>query len=222
MTGIVANDIHSPRARLLLLLKREGAQGIDALAAKLGLSKTATRAHLLRLEREALVMRRTLTTDAPGRPSLEFLLSNAGHGQFPDADAALLTELLNFLKQSDNQPLIDIFFEQLWQRREAELIEITEEPISKLSLADRQAALLQLLERHGFMPEFKEEQGGDTLLLRECHCPFPAAVRATRIPCKLESAFLAKALGRPLLSATWATPPDETVCHFQFGAAKKF
>lgn len=218
----VDDETTGTRARILERLKLQGALRVDDIAASLSLSKSTVRAHLLRLEESQLIQRHFIPTVGPGRPALAFELSAQGHAQFPNDDGSVLTELLNFLKEQSEESLIKQYFSSLWTQRERELEAIAGNRLENLTLDKRKEATLELLHRHGFMPELIPDAtstDGSQFVVRECHCPFPAAVRATRIPCRLERAFLAKALGVPVRSMELAEEPGEGHCDFFFAAA---
>lgn len=225
LQATIDDETSGTRARILELLKLQGAQRIDDIAASLSLSKSTVRAHLLRLEDAKLIQRHFIPKDGPGRPALAFELSADGHAQFPNDEGSVLTDLLNFLKQQSEESLIKQYFTSLWTQRSHELEHIAGAALDTLSLKERQDATLELLSRHGFMPELlpaaHDASNDDTFTVRECHCPFPAAVRATRIPCRLERAFLSKALGVPVRAVQLAEKPGEGHCDFQFGAPLK-
>lgn len=208
------------RSRILEYLKLHGARRIDDITTALSLSKSTVRAHLLRLEEAALIERQFLPSDGPGRPALAFDLSADGHSHFPNDEASVLTGLLNFLKEESQESLIQQYFTSLWTQRSKELERVAGGPLDSMSLPERQDAVLKLLGRHGFMPELiTDEDNPDTthFVMRECNCPFPAAIRATRIPCLLERAFLSKALGQPVQSVILAEEPGQGHCDFVFG-----
>lgn len=208
------------RSKILEYLKLHGSRRIDDITAALSLSKSTVRAHLLRLEKSGLIVRKFLPNDGPGRPALAFELSPDGHSHFPNDEGSVLTGLLNFLKEESEESLIQQYFSSLWTQRSKELERIAGVPLDDLSLQERQTAAVNLLNRHGFMPELiTDEDNPDSthFVMRECNCPFPAAIRATRIPCMLERAFLSKALGQPVQSVILAEEPGQGHCDFVFG-----
>lgn len=224
LQATIDDETSGTRARILQLLKLQGAQRIDDIAASLSLSKSTVRAHLLRLEDAKLIQRHFIPNDGPGRPALAFELSADGHAQFPNDEGSVLTDLLNFLKQQSEESLIKQYFSSLWTQRAHELERIAGAALDTLTLKERQNATLELLGRHGFMPELlpsENNEDEETFTVRECHCPFPAAVRATRIPCRLERAFLSQALGVPVRSVQLAENPGEGHCDFFFGTPAK-
>lgn len=200
-----------PRREIIHLLKERGTLCVDAASEALGQSRTATRAHLLHLEERGMIERVKLETNKRGRPPLAFKLTSEGESLFPRDDSEVLTDLLLFIKQQGQSELLEAFFEKLWAERfdefERELAARGGEPDD---LIRRVAALEAVLIRSHFMPRLEVLDGGeverfdhelsatppDALRLRECNCPFPAVVRATKIPCRMEVEFLSKVFGR--------------------------
>ncbi len=207
-----------PRQTVLDLLRRRGAASIDSLAAQLRLSKTATRAHVLKLEKDGFVRRIEAEPDGPGRPQVRFTLTERGGAAFPTADADVLERLLAFLESEGQARLTKKFFEELWSERRSLLLEILNtDAFAKVSLKKRLRHLERLLEQSHFMPRIECSTRGEgrLVVVRECNCPLPAAVRATKIPCQLEAEFLADVVGGSALEARIATGRADT-CTFQF------
>jgi predicted ArsR family transcriptional regulator len=206
-----------PRAELLRLLRYRGAMSLDALSDELGLSKTATRTHALRLEGTGLIRRARPPTEGPGRPPLHYELTPAGADTFPHHEPELLERLLAFLLARGQRDTVEAFFGEVWQARRARLERAWEAlPADGDPLARRLKALERVLAEDGFMPRVHAEpEGGSRLVVvRECNCPLPAALRATRIPCELETRFLADATGGEVERVSLATDRTET-CEFR-------
>jgi predicted ArsR family transcriptional regulator len=207
-----------PRQIVLDLLRRRGPMSIDALGPLLELSKTATRAHVLRLEKDGLVRRVEAEPDGPGRPRVRFTLTERGGAAFPTADADVLERLLSFLESAGQARLIEKFFEELWSERRSLLLETLDtDAFADAPLSKRLRHLERLLERSQFMPriERRARADGKLVVVQECNCPLPAAVRATKIPCRLEAEFLANVVGGKALDARVAADRSDT-CTFEF------
>ncbi len=210
------------RTRILSTLKRRGRATVDDLVQALDLSKTAVRAQLLRLEEQGLISRAVPPTPAkPGRPPLTFKVTGKGDSVFPSDDGALLTRLLRFLSDTGETRIMEDFFAELWREREAEYERrLGKNKGRRDSLASRLAAAKQVLAAGNFMPRIERatsanRDGAPGVCIRECHCPLPAAVRATRIPCKLEAKFLERVVGTAPERVRYTTPRDP-VCSFEF------
>lgn len=200
------------KATILGELRRRGALTTDRLVEATGLSKTATRAHLRALESQGFIARAKAPPDGPGRPPVVYRLTSRGGGLFPVRDAELLAELLAFLRREGAQALVERFFEELWDERRRRWKLDPSAP-----LPEKVGKLEALLQASDFMPEIElaeDAHGGARVQVRECNCPLPAAVRATRVPCRLEGAFLAEMLGGRLRSAELAADRSGT-CLFE-------
>jgi predicted ArsR family transcriptional regulator len=210
-------DIPSePRAELLRLLRYEGPLSLDELAERMGLSKTAARSHALRLEDAGLIRRTHPPAERPGRPPVHFELTPAGADTFPQHEPDLLRRLLEFLLGRGERDTVEAFFAEVWQGRRARFERALDEMPDR-SLDSRLRALERVLAEDGFMPRLGAEmssEGQRLVVVRECNCPLPSALSATRIPCELETRFLADAVAGHTLSASVASSRSDT-CEFR-------
>ncbi len=205
-----------PRAELLRLLRYRGSLSLDALSELLGLSKTATRTHALRLEADGLIRRAHPPTTGPGRPPLHYELTGAGADTFPQHEPELLRRLLAFLLERGDRKTVEAFFGEVWDARRERLERALEAlpPVGD-PLKRRLRALERVLAEDGFMPRLESEpEDRHLVVVRECNCPLPAALRATRIPCELETRFLADAVGGEVERVSLAIDRTET-CEFR-------
>ena len=170
---------------LLQLIKQAGDVSVSEAMSATGLARTTLREHLLQLERDGLVRSYAQKGAGRGRPSHRYELTDEGDELFPRRDGVLLRELLGFLAERGEADLVEEFFEAFWADRTREvkrrLAEAADDPAARLEV------LAEVLRDQGFVPEI--EHGEDELLVRECNCPFPEAVKQTRLPCRLEAAF---------------------------------
>lgn len=185
------NALPSDAKRMLLeLIKRRGSVSLDEATGATGLARTTLREHLLKLEADGLIAR-TPQRRGRGRPSLRFRLTERGEALFPTRDGLLLHELLAFLKQTDREDLIEAFFTSFWETRLREA-ENRLRDLPSVDPAERLALLAGILREQGFMPEVETATG--QTIIRECNCPFPEAVKQTRLPCRLEARFFERLL----------------------------
>lgn len=186
------------RWAILEALRRFGSHSVDELVEAVALSKTATRAHLVRMERDGWVTRVDRRFDGPGRPPAVFALTEQGARLFPTAESELFGQLIGFLEQNGGALLVEQFFEDLWARRESELWEQLPRDAAEAPLDARLTFLEQTLRDQNFYPVVERRMdgdGNDIVRIRECNCPLPAAARASQRPCHLEVAFLSRVLG---------------------------
>lgn len=207
------------RRVVLDVLRRQRESTIDALVEKSGLSKTAVRAHLVRLERDGAVERTSLEHEGPGRPPVAFSLTEQGAALFPSSDAAMLSGLLEYLKGQGAGELVEGYFAEVWADRAMDVLEELQAPDFRSSpLAERLRALEAVLTRSDFMPRIEREvdgSGTERVRVCECNCPLPAAARASRAPCRLEVQFLSEVIGARPSSVHICTRRREP-CVFEF------
>jgi predicted ArsR family transcriptional regulator len=196
---------------LLLLIKHRGSISIDDAQESTGLTRTTLREHLGMLERDGLLLRSTIRRGR-GRPSLSYALTADAEHLFPSRDQHLLGSLLEFLEDAGRNDLIEQFFRQYWAERLADMNRRT----AHLKSDDRKGrigVLEELLTEQGFMPSLSTTEPG--LVVRECNCPFPEAVRRTRLPCRLEAEFLSDVLNRPVGRVSYI-PDGAAACTYEF------
>ncbi len=123
----------------------------------------------------------------------------------------MLSDLLDFLSREGYHRAIDDFFREFWQRRRRQLeTRLTEADANGLD--ERLEVLRKFLDENGFMPEIDVDDG--TVEIRECNCPFAAAVDSTYLPCRLEADFLEKIVGKDLDRVSYI-PDDSTSCTYR-------
>ena len=204
---------------ILETLKRRGMMTIDEIVDCFDLSKTAVRAHLVALEDDGMLAGEKAPSEGRGRPPMAYRVTDKGAATFATDDTILLTRLLDFLGRRGAGELIEAFFDELWSERLEEVrATLNTKTLDSAPRQQRLEVLEQLLATHDFMPEIQTQtcsDGDTTITVRECNCPFPAAVRATRLPCQLETEFLAEVLGATVTRASFASKRSET-CQFDF------
>lgn len=171
------------------------------------------------MERDGIVERVAVEAEGPGRPPAAFRLTESGAMMFPTADDALLSRLLRFLDAEGAGELIAAFFEEVWSERLRELLEaLGTDDVNSVGIDERLSALESVLADRSFMPAIERtgrSDGSEVVTVRECNCPFPAAARASRVPCRLEIDFVSKALGTCPRSLSIADDRAGT-CAFEF------
>ncbi len=198
---------------LLLLIKRKGSISLDDAVTETGLARATLREHFAHLERDGLV-RRYSQKQGRGRPSLRYELTENGQALYPSRDGVLLRELLSFLTAEGRSDLVERFFESFWKMR----LEDARHRLRGIDAQDRHRrleVLAEMLREQGFMPELHADEDG--LSIRECNCPFPEAVKKTRLPCRLEGEFFESLFDREATRVTYI-PDGEPACTYEFRA----
>ncbi len=196
---------------LLLLIKQLGAVSLDDAEGATGLTRPTLRQHLGGLERDRLVERST-RKQRRGRPSLRYTLTPEAQALFPSRDDVLLGRLLDYLMQEGHDALVQRFFEHFWDERLRD-VRLRVERAQPGDEDSQLAVLADVLREQGFMPEVKHEAG--TILIRECNCPFPEAVKRTRLPCQLEARFFEQLFDDRIRRVTYI-PDGFPACSYVF------
>lgn len=178
----------SPQKRQLLdLIKRRGTLSLDEATEATGLTRTTLREHFSQLERDGYISREYVR-HGPGRPSLQYQLSEGGEFLFPSREPEMLRDLIRYLKYRGLESLVEAFFRQYWERRldKAEQL-FADHPGADTS--SRLELLSGMLEEEGFMPEVSRNPDSGEPCIRECNCPFREVIKETDLPCRLEMEF---------------------------------
>ncbi|MDT0631566.1 transcriptional regulator [Rubrivirga sp. S365] len=198
------------KGELLLLMKRRGEVSLDDAQAATGLTRPTLRQHLGGLERDGLVVRST-QRQPRGRPSLRYALDPSAETLFPSRDGLLLGRLLDYLLDRGEDDMVRDFFERYWDERLRD-VQARLRQVPAGDDAGRLAALGDVLREQGFMPEIRRN---GSVTIRECNCPFPEAVKRTRLPCRLEAAFYERLFDDPIERVTYI-PDGFAACTYEF------
>ena len=203
------------KKELLELIKRNGTVSIDDAVVKTDLAKTTLREHFLHMERDGTIQR-SYVRSGPGRPSLQYKLTNDGHDLFPSNESKMLGELLRFLKTSEEEALMENFFEQFWEKRLKKAKRLMNEA-GQSGEGSPVEALMEMLREEGFMPEYSQHKEEGMVCVKECNCPFREVVKVTKLPCQLEAEFYKKLFERDIERTTYIAEGDHA-CTYEIPA----
>ena len=176
------------RRRLLEALKRRGTATLREAGADVGVSRETAREHLSALGAEGLVVRAGTRRGRPGRPEIEYRLTERAERLFPRRDGELLAELATWLVNRGGEKALRRFFEE----RAGPRLVAARARLAGLRGRKRLEEVARILSDEGYMAEVADGA------LRLCHCPLRSVVAVTRIPCRTELALVESLLGRPL------------------------
>lgn len=176
--------------RLLRLLKSRGPHSAAELGDMLGTTGENARQQLSKLAGRGLVAQRA-RPGGVGRPAIEWRLTEAGHGRFPDTHAELASKLIVSVRDTLGEAALD----RLVEARGAEtLAHYRRELADAGTLAARVARVAEIRSREGYMAEWQEDADG-SLLLVENHCPICSAARTCPAFCHSELQVFRAVLG---------------------------
>lgn len=178
------------RDRIVVLLRRHGQLSASELAALVGVTRVAVRRHLGVLEQQGLVTR-VRRAPGRGRPSLGYVLTDAGLESFPRHYDEVASEALSFLKSRDGAGL-DAFLSWRNERLATEYAG----RVRGATVEERANSLAELLSDQGFMAEV--ERADDGLRLCQHNCTVEHLASALPDLCASETELFERLLGAPV------------------------
>jgi predicted ArsR family transcriptional regulator len=177
------------RGRIIALLRR-GASTVEELAAALGVTDNAVRAHLQRLESERVVVA-TGSRQGPGagKPATTYQVATDAEASLSSAYAPVLSALLQTLAERTPPEELDALMREAGRRLGPA------EPKGG-SLDSRVRAAAALLASLG--SELDVERTPEGFLLRGFACPLAAAVRGEPSACHAVEALVGAVVGVPV------------------------
>ena len=176
------------KRRIVDALKRRSLTGPE-LAARFEVSTEAIRQHLGDLADHGLVRSSTRATPGPGRPPVEWSLTELATELFPDRHADLTVSLLDAVRNAVGEEGLEAV---VAERTAAQLAHYRE----VLAASDDPAAALAAIRSdEGYMAELVDSTDGDGRLLIEHHCPICDAAASCQRLCLAELELFQSALG---------------------------
>lgn len=202
--------LETTRGQLVTLLRR-GPQPVDALAAALGLTPNAVRAHLLTLERDGLVRQGGIRrSPGAGKPATLFELHPDAETMMSRAYAPVLRALLEELASTLPADQLETVLDGLGRRLATGSV-----PANDSSARARVEAGAQVLRSLGGLVEVEERNGKP--VIRGYGCPLAVAVERRPEACRAVRSLLSEVVGTEVtLCCRYAERPS---CCFEVPAA---
>jgi predicted ArsR family transcriptional regulator len=200
--------LETTRGRVVALL-RQGDKTVDELAAALGLTDNAIRAHLVSLERDGLVQQGERRTGRVGKPATSYRISPDVELLLSRAYLPLLTGLLEALGDQLPAEQLRPLLREAGNRIAAGI----EQPRGDLGRRVRAAS--ELLNQLGGLSSVEESKSGGEFVIRSRGCPVAAAVRARPEVCEALVTLLADLTGTEVRSC--CQRGDQPSCCFEIG-----
>jgi predicted ArsR family transcriptional regulator len=207
------------RGQIVTILRRTR-QTVDDLAARLGLTDNAVRAHLSHLERDGLVQQRGMRR-GERRPALVYELTPEAEELFPKAYAPALGRFLDVL--AEHAPREET---ERWLRETGRRLAAVEHPASAAAQASpaegdpvvRLQAAAHALASLGGLAEV-HVRDDETLEVRGFSCPLGEVVAQHPEVCRLAEAFVAEVSGLDVTERCDRSEPGRPRCGFDYHAA---
>ena len=200
--------LETTRGRVVALL-RQGDMTVDQLAAALGLTDNAVRAHLMSLERDGLVQPGERRGGRVGKPATSYRISPDVDLLLSKAYLPLLTALLEALGDRLPADQVRALLQAAGNRMAAGL----EQP--RGDLGRRVQAASQLLNQLGGLSTVEKTEGGGGFVIRSRGCPVGAAVRERPEVCEAIVSLLTDLTGAEVRSC--CQRGDRPSCCFEVG-----
>lgn len=162
-------DNQSTQDQVLISIKLYGEITAATLADELDMSKEGARQHLLKLEKQGLILGKA-KNEGVGRPISYYKLSDKGLAKFPDAHAQLTVDLLNSVRSLLGDNALDLLISDREQQTYSRYEKALE---TDHTLESRLTKLTELRSDEGYMANW--EKDADAYYLIENHCPICAA-----------------------------------------------
>lgn len=189
---MMLTDEHSKSTRdkvLQTLLSRQRCT-INELAEAVEINPISVRHHIARLEADGLVTSAE-ERHGVGRPRRLYYLTEHGLERFPSRYMKLTIRLLEQLKGSMPEPMINRLFTQMAKEMAAEY----EQEASGLSIEQRLDLVTGLLSSEGFTVEW--ERQGEQYLIREISCPYYHVGQSHPEVCTVDQTLISAVLDVP-------------------------
>jgi DeoR family transcriptional regulator, suf operon transcriptional repressor len=186
------------RERVLKTLLAHQRCTIIELAESVGINPISIRHHIDRLEAEGLVNSED-ELHGVGRPRRIYFLTEAGVERFPTRYMKLTIRLLEQLKETMPEHLVDQLFKQMAD----DMVENYASEISTIGMTMEERLLMmqKALAREGFLVEW--ERQGDQYQIRETNCPYLQVSQTHPEVCSVD---------QRLISALLAVPAEKVKC----------
>jgi len=180
----------STRDRIMQTLLRQPRTTINALAGAVGINPISVRHHLTNLQVEGLVSAEE-ERHGVGRPRLVYFLTEDGLERFPTRYLRLTSRLLDQLKESMPEPLVNKLFLQMAEEMAGDYAE----QMKNLSMEGRLQLMKSLLSEEGFNVEW--ERSGGQYQIHEITCPYLQIGQNHPEVCTVDQTLISKILAVP-------------------------
>jgi DeoR family suf operon transcriptional repressor len=190
MKTVSEDQSKSTRERVLYTLLSQQRCTINELADAVDINPISVRHHIARLEAEGLVTSEE-ERHGVGRPRRLYYLTEQGLERFPSRYMKLTIRLLEQLKDSMPEPMINQLFTQMAEDLAAEV----QVEASGLDLEQRLDLVTSMLSDEGFTVEWEKQ--GSQYLIREISCPYYRVGQNHPEVCSMDQTLISSVLAVP-------------------------
>jgi DeoR family transcriptional regulator, suf operon transcriptional repressor len=180
----------STRERILQTLLSHPRSTINELADAVSINAISVRHHLTSLQAEGLVSAEE-ERHGVGRPRLVYFLTEKGLERFPTNYFRLTNRLLDQLKETLPEPMVNTLFTQMANTMTATL----PQQVQSLSIEEKLDLVKELLNQEGFSVEW--EKLGDQYAIHEITCPYYHVGQSHPEVCAVDQTVISTVLAIP-------------------------
>lgn len=203
-------ELDQSERQFLEQLQRLGAGTIQEIGDAIGVTATAVRQRLARLQELGYVVRE-LERAGRGRPHHRYRITDKGMRQLGDNYSDLALILWREIKSINDVGVRDHLRQKVRDALVARFGSVEDIPL----LWDRMTHLKSELEVRGYSVDV--DQTGNLPILRENNCPFHELAETDRTICELEQDVFERVLGAPVRLKKCCQDEQHTCCEFEVG-----
>lgn len=205
------NALHANQKRILeyLLDHAEGAT-IEALGAHLGVTKTAVKEHILKIEHLGYLTYKDVGGSI-GRPKRYYLLSNNGHEAFPRQYSWLSNILLELLAKNMGKETVSKIMDELAQKVSDSMQNRFSKTANSADLLDEINSALNEL---GYRSSIRQKDLRKGAILEATNCVYHSVAKEHPVLCRFDIQFIKKASGGMNVSLESCIAKGDSVCRF--------
>lgn len=189
MVTSVLYDRNSPSWQIIEHLQRHPSASIKELESVLGVTTTAVRQHLLTLQAEGYVDRKTVNTGV-GRPHHVYVVTEAAHELFQchcdDLALTMLEEMFEMVGPDQVSVLLEKVSNRLATRYAGS--------VTAEALCRRVEQMAGVLNRQGVLTDVMAEDE-NVIILKTYNCPYHELAQEHRQICDMDQEMMKKVLG---------------------------
>jgi predicted ArsR family transcriptional regulator len=207
----MTKSIGTRRQQLLkLLLQNKSGMGIDALAAELGISRTAVQQHIASLERDGYLVSDSFAKTA-GRPVRLYILTEEGINLFPKQYSWFSELVLDDIKETQGNAGLEDFMHRLGVRTANSLLPQVEGKTE----AEKIDFLINTMQGMGYEAGVapQTQTDGEEPLINACNCVYHTIAMKYEQVCEFDRALISTVLGKEV-EQTQCMAKGKHTCQF--------
>lgn len=214
-SGLSGTEIPYRQQILQQLLENKNGLNIEELTHYLKISRAAVQQHFSILEKEGLIKKHKRIKTL-GRPSMNYILTNAGLAHFPKRYSLISTLILEQLNQHFTSEQREVFMQKMGKK----LAEKYKVLVAGKNPAERAEILVDLMQDLGFQTRMKTHSETNAIEIHAYNCIYHDVAQQFPEICTLDETFLSELMNKKIKMHLCMAKGDD-VCCFKLNAGKK-